>query len=234
MALVSADRVKDSTTTTGTGSLTLSGTAPTGYQAFASVMAANDTCYYCISSTGGAEWEVGLGTLTASTTLARTTVIASSNLNALVSLSAGTKDVFITAPASIIVPGAWTPYTATVAQGAGTIAYGTREAAYEQTGKTVRGRFMIPLAAGTAGTAGQVITIPYSALPAQKTTTNNTVVGTGLVTNGTNTNWIGALVVSAGNWVIIGPASSSATGNNPAVTLGSGYVVAGTFQYEAA
>lgn len=104
MGLVVADRVKDSTTTTGTGALTLSGTAPTGFRAFASVMATGDTTWYAISSSGGAEWEVGWGTLTASTTLTRDVVYASSNAGALVSLSAGTKDVFITAPATEVDP----------------------------------------------------------------------------------------------------------------------------------
>lgn len=100
MPLVVADRVKDTTTTTGTGAITLSGTAPTGYRTFASVLATNDLCYYCIASDGGSEWEVGIGKLTASTTLARQTVLASSNAGALVSFSAGTKDVFLTAPAA--------------------------------------------------------------------------------------------------------------------------------------
>lgn len=100
---VVADRVKDSTTTTGTGSLTLAGSPPTGFRSFASVLAVGDTCYYAISSAGGAEWEVGIGTLTASTTLARTQIIASSNSNAAVSLSAGTKDVFINAPSTAIM-----------------------------------------------------------------------------------------------------------------------------------
>lgn len=104
MALITADRVKDSTTTTGTGSITLSGTAATGFRTFASVMATNDTCYYCISSPGGSEWEVGLGTLTASTTLARTTVLASSNSGSAVSFSAGSKDVYITVPAGSSSP----------------------------------------------------------------------------------------------------------------------------------
>jgi hypothetical protein len=97
-----ADRVKDTTTTTGTGNLTLSGTAPTGYRTFASVMEIGGNCYYCISSSGGAEWEVGYGTLSASTTLVRARIIASSNSNAVVNLSAGTKDVFMTIPATIV------------------------------------------------------------------------------------------------------------------------------------
>lgn len=101
MALITADRVKDTTTTTGTGSVTLSGTAPTGYRTFASVMATSDTCYYCIDD-GAGGWEIGLGTLTASTTLARTIVLSSSNSNAAVSFSAGTKSVYITDPAAQI------------------------------------------------------------------------------------------------------------------------------------
>jgi hypothetical protein len=101
MTQVIADRVKDTTTTTGTGNITLSGTAPTGYRTFYSVMPeANANCYYCIA--GGAEWEVGYGNLSAPTTLVRARVIASSNNNALVNFSAGTKDVFQTIPATIV------------------------------------------------------------------------------------------------------------------------------------
>ena len=99
MALVLADRVKETTTTTGTGTLTLLGAA-VGYQSFAAVGDGNTT-YYTISSNGGAEYEVGIGTYTSSgTALSRTTVLSSSNSGSLVNLSAGTKDVFVTYPAS--------------------------------------------------------------------------------------------------------------------------------------
>lgn len=98
MTFIVADRVKDSTTTTGTGTVTLSGSAPTGFQSFGSVMADGDTCYYVIAA--GSEWEVGLGTYGSSgPTLARTSVLASSNSGSLVSFSAGSKDVFLDAPA---------------------------------------------------------------------------------------------------------------------------------------
>ena len=101
MAHITQDRVKDTTTTTGTGTITLTNSAPTGFRTFGSVMSTGDTCYYCISSNGGSEWEVGLGTYTSSgTTLARTTVISSSNSNAAVNFSSGTKDVFLTLAAS--------------------------------------------------------------------------------------------------------------------------------------
>jgi hypothetical protein len=101
MALVLADRVQETTTTTGTGTVTLAG-AVTGYQTFAAVGDGNST-YYTIA--GGTEWEVGIGTYTASgTTLSRTTVISSSNSGSLVTFSAGSKNVFVTYPAARAVP----------------------------------------------------------------------------------------------------------------------------------
>jgi hypothetical protein len=99
MALVLADRVRETTTTTGTGTVTLAG-AVTGFQTFAAVGNGNTT-YYTIAGQGTSEWEVGIGTYTSSgTTLSRDTVLASSNSGSLVNFSAGTKDVFVTYPAS--------------------------------------------------------------------------------------------------------------------------------------
>jgi hypothetical protein len=98
MALVLADRVQETTTTTGTGSVTLGG-AVLGYQSFA-VVGNGNTTFYTIADQGGANWEVGIGTYTSSgTTLSRDTVLASSNSGSLVSFTAGTKTVFVTYPA---------------------------------------------------------------------------------------------------------------------------------------
>jgi len=98
MALALKDRVKETSTTTGTGTFTLAG-ASAGYQSFAAVGDGNTT-YYCIAAQTGTEWEVGIGTYTASgTTISRTTVLASSNSGSLVNFSAGNKDVFVTYPA---------------------------------------------------------------------------------------------------------------------------------------
>ena len=98
MALVVKDRVKETTTTTGTGTITLAG-ASTGYQSFSAIGNGNTT-YYTISNPGTTEWEVGIGTYTSSgTTLSRDTVLASSNSGSLVTFSAGTKDVFVVYPA---------------------------------------------------------------------------------------------------------------------------------------
>jgi cytoskeletal protein CcmA (bactofilin family) len=101
MALVINDRVKETSTTTGTGTLNLSG-AVTGFETFVAGVGDGNTTYYAIVNRDADEWEVGLGTVTdASTdTLARTTVITSSNSDSATDFSAGTKDVFVTLPAS--------------------------------------------------------------------------------------------------------------------------------------
>jgi hypothetical protein len=94
MAHITADRVKETTRTTGTGSMSLDG-ASVGYRAFENVCANNDTCYYCVVSQTGSEWEVGLATFITVNTLQRTTVHSSSNAGSLVDFSAGTKDIFL-------------------------------------------------------------------------------------------------------------------------------------------
>ena len=98
MTLVVADRVKETTATTGTGAVTLAG-ASNGYQSF-SVVGNGNTTYYCIAEQGGTAWEVGIGTYTSlGTSLSRDTVLGSSNAGGLVTFGAGTKEVFITYPA---------------------------------------------------------------------------------------------------------------------------------------
>jgi len=102
MALVLNDRVKETSTTTGTGTLDLAG-ASTGFVTFVAGIGDSNTTYYAIHNQGTAEWEVGLGTVTDATpdTLARTTVISNSSGNtSKISFSSGTKDVFCTLPAA--------------------------------------------------------------------------------------------------------------------------------------
>ena len=100
MALVLNDRVKETTTTTGTGTLTLGG-AVTGFETFAAGIGNSNTTYYAVILPGTAEFEVGLGTLNSdSSTIARTTIISSSNSDNAVNFSAGTKNIFCTIPAS--------------------------------------------------------------------------------------------------------------------------------------
>ena len=98
MAFVVADRVKETSTTTGTGNFTLAG-AEDGFRAFSAAIGTSNSTFYCISLQGGNEYEVGVGTLTGSTTFQRDAVLTSSNSNNLVNFSAGTKDVFCTQPA---------------------------------------------------------------------------------------------------------------------------------------
>lgn len=103
MPLVIADRVKETTTTTGTGTITLAGAA-SGFRSFSVIGNGNTTYYAIVDPTTGA-WETGVGTYsTTGPTLARTTVLSSSNSNALVSFAAGTKEVFVTLPASRAIP----------------------------------------------------------------------------------------------------------------------------------
>jgi hypothetical protein len=99
MAFVVADRVQETTTSTGTGTITLAG-AVTGFQSFAAIGNGNTT-FYTIADQTGSDWEVGVGTYTSSgTTLSRDTVLSSSNSGSLVNFSAGTKNVFVTLPSS--------------------------------------------------------------------------------------------------------------------------------------
>jgi hypothetical protein len=153
MALVLADRVKETTTSIGTGAVTLAG-AVAGFQSFAVVGNANTTYYTIVL---GSQWEVGIGTYTASgTTLSRDTVLESSNANALVPFAAGTKDVFVTYPADKAISDGYG--TLPVANGgtngsavptAGGVAYGTGTA----------------YAVNAAGPAGYVLTSGGAAPP---------------------------------------------------------------------
>ena len=101
MAFALNDRVKETSTTTGTGTFDLAG-AETGFESFVSGIGNGNITYYAISNDGTSEFEVGFGTVTdaATDTLSRDTIISSSNSDALVNFSAGTKTVFCTLPAS--------------------------------------------------------------------------------------------------------------------------------------
>ena len=101
MALVINDRVKENSTTSGTGNITLAGVASgQGNVTFASGIGTSNTTYYCIFEQGTNTFEIGLGTLSGSTTLERTTVINNSSGNTSKINFSGTLDVFCTMPAS--------------------------------------------------------------------------------------------------------------------------------------
>jgi hypothetical protein len=101
MAFILNDRVKENSSTTGTGTFTLGG-AVSGFETFSAGIGGSNTTYYCIFETGTARFEVGFGTLNSgASTLARTYVISSSNSDALVNFQ-GATEVFCTVPGAKI------------------------------------------------------------------------------------------------------------------------------------
>jgi hypothetical protein len=195
MALVLADRVRDTTTTTSTGTITLSGTAPTGYQNF-SVIGNGNTTYYTIAGQGTSEWEVGIGTYTSSgTTLSRTTVLASSNAGSLVVFSAGTKDVFVTYPAERSVNLSSTALTS------GRVPYATTDGLLvDVSGFTFDGtKLTVAGLIDSALTSGRV---PYATTSGELTdSTNLTFNGTTLTANTIGAFTLSGTVAGGGNQI---------------------------------
>lgn len=220
MPLVIADRVKETTTTTGTGTITLAGAA-TGFRSF-SVVGNGNTTYYAIVEPIGGAWEVGIGTYsTTGPTLARTTVLSSSNSGSLVNFPAGTKEVYVTYPAGRSVfsdgfnaSGTWgINISGNAANVTGTVAI-----ANGGTGATTRQEAMDALAG--AVTAGQYLRgngtdVVMSAIQAADVPTLNQN------TTGTASNVTGTVAVANG-----GTGSTTAAGartNLGSTTVGDGF-----------
>ena len=108
MAFVLNDRVKETSVSTGTGTINLSG-AETGFESFVSGVGNSNKTFYAIIHDGTTEFEVGIGTVTdaATDTLSRDTVISSSNSDSKVNFSVGTKTVICTYPASKHLQQVW-------------------------------------------------------------------------------------------------------------------------------
>jgi hypothetical protein len=156
MALVVKDRVKETTTTTGTGTITLAG-ATTGFQSF-SVIGDGNTTYYVI--TDNTDWEVGIGTYTSSgTTLSRDTILESSNSGSAVNFAAGSKDVFVTYPAerSVYTDGAGTAITPATASVLG-VASGGTGASTLTANNVILGNGTSAVQLVAPGTSGNVLT----------------------------------------------------------------------------
>lgn len=213
MAFITADRVKDTSTTTGTGNITVSGSAPFGYRTFSTVMSVGDTFYYAIQGQGTAEWEIGVGTYVSTNQFSRTTVLASSASGSQVSFSSGTKNVFITLAA-----------TRTLQLGpsdgptAGSVPYGTGSTlAYTAAGTP--GQFLQSNGSGaptwvTAGGTGTVTSVNVSG-----GTTGLTASGGPVTTSGTIT-LAGTLAIANGG------TNSTATPTAGAIPYGTGTAIA--------
>lgn len=206
MAFITADRVKDTSTTTGTGNITVSGSAPFGYRTFSTVLSVADTFYYAIQGQSTAEWEIGVGTYSSANVFARTTVLASSASGSAVSFSSGTKNVFITLAA-----------TKTLQLGpsdtltAGSVPYGTGTA----------------LAYTAAGTAGQFLKSNGASAPTWVTASGTGTVTSVAVSGGsTGLTTSGGPVTTSGTITLAG---TLATGNGG--TGGTATPTAGTIPY---
>ena len=179
MPHVTGDRVKDTTTSTGTGNITVSGTAPTGFRTLSTVATADgDTCFIAI--VGGAEWEVCLATRVSANVYTRTTILESSNSNAAVNFSAGTKDVFITKAAS---ESTWLIGGADRA--APTAQTWTNQSVLTGTSNTAAANLTWNLSSPTGtGTAGQlVVASSFSSPTAAATTVTMTIAAPAVITH---------------------------------------------------
>ena len=219
MALVLADRVQETSATTGTGTLTLAG-AVAGYQSFA-VIGNGNTTYYTITSPTGA-WEVGIGTYTsAGTTLSRTTVLSSSNAGSLVSFT-GTLNVFVTYPAGKSVnedeAGVVTGYPITVLDNAFTL--------QDNLDPTKQANFQlgsITTATTRAYTLPNVDTV-LAGLAASQTFSNTNVFSNGTNTfgsaTGTGTNGFSSGATTTGNTKTVNIGTGGLAGSTTAITIG--------------
>ena len=212
MAFVTADRVKDTSITIGTGNITVSGSAPFGYRTFSTVLSVSDTFYYCIQGQSTSEWEVGLGTYASTNQFARTTVLASSASGSAVSFSSGTKNVFITLPANKTLQ-----FDATGTPTAGGILYGTGSM----------------LAYSTAGTAGQVLVSGGTGAPTWAATGTGTVTSvavsggtTGLTTSGGPVTTSGTITLAGTLAIANGGTNSTATPTAGTIPYGTGTAIA--------
>jgi hypothetical protein len=207
MAFITADRVKDTSTTTGTGNITVSGAAPFGYRTFSTVLSVNDTFYYAIQGQATAEWEIGVGTYASSNQFARTTVLASSASGSAVSFSSGTKNVFITLAATrtLQLKSSDTPT-------AGSIPYGD--------GST--------LSYSSVGTAGQVLVSGGSGSPTWSSAGTGSVTSVAVSGGTTGLTTSGGPVTTSGTITIAGTLAIANGGTNGTATPTAGTIPYGT------
>ena len=207
MAFITADRVKDTSTTTGTGNITVSGSAPFGYRTFSTVLSVADTFYYAIQGQSTAEWEIGVGTYASTNQFARTTVLASSASGSAVSFSSGTKNVFITLAATrtLQLKSGDTPT-------AGSIPYGD--------GST--------LSYSSVGTAGQVLVSGGSGSPTWSSAGTGSVTSVNVSGGTTGLTTSGGPVTTSGTITLAGTLAIANGGTNSTATPTAGTIPYGT------
>ena len=207
MAFVTADRVKDTSTTTGTGNISVSGSAPFGYRTFSTVLSVADTFYYAIQGQSTAEWEIGVGTYASTNQFARTTVLASSAGGSAVSFSSGTKNVFITLAATrtLQLKSSDTPT-------AGSIPYGD--------GST--------LSYSSVGTSGQVLTSGGAGAPTWASASTGSVTSVNVSGGTTGLTASGGPVTSSGTITLAGTLAIANGGTNGTATATAGGISYGT------
>jgi len=216
MAYIQKDRVKETTTTTGTGAITLAG-AVAGFQAFSAVMSVADTCYYVIVSATGTDWETGTGTYSAASVLTRTTVLSSSNSGNAVNFGAGTKDVFMGPIAESVNDIAHGGTGATTAAGARTnLGVSTGTVTSVAGAGTVSGLTLT----GTVTSSGS-LTLGGSISTLNQNTTGNAATVT------TNANLTGH-VTSSGNAAVLGSFTSAQLASALSDETGTGAAVFAT------
>ena len=247
MAFVVADRVRESSTTTGTGSMTLAG-AVIGYQSFGSAIGAGNTTYYTISNPGVNEWEVGIGTV-GSGTLARTTVLASSTGGTAVSFTAGSKDVFVTYPAegAVFADNAITLTNKTISGSSNTLSnignssltnskvtIGSTDVSLGATATTLAGLTSVTATTFTGALSGNASTATSLAGGAASQIPYQSGLGTtAFLANGSSGQFLKSNGASAPSWADVSSAAVTTidfgtTGLTPATATGGAVTVAGT------
>ena len=248
MAFLVADRVRETSTSVGTGVFSLGG-AVIGYQAFSSAIGNGNTTYYTISNPGVNEWEVGIGTVGAGT-LTRTTVIASSTGTSAVSFTAGTKDVFVTYPAeaAVFADNAVTLTNKTISGASNTltnignssltnskVTIGSTDVSLGTTATTLSGLSSVSATTFTGALSGNATTattannlaggaasqIPYQSASGTTTFIPNGTVGQVLKSNGASAPSWGSNTVTIGSTsVALGATAASLTGLTSVSTTG--------------
>lgn len=248
MALVLKDRVLETASAPGTGTVTLLG-ATAGYQTFSAAIGNANTTYYTIADQSGSNWEVGIGTYTTSgNTLTRDTVLSSSNGGSLVNFNAGTQNVFVTYPAeeaiynngtSIVGPTGSSVAVANGGTGATTLAangviYGNGTSAVGVTAVGSTGQVLV----GNTGAAPSWATVSSSLVssfsagttgftPSTATTGAVTLAGTlGVANGGTGLTTLTANYVPYGNGTSALQSSANHTFDGTTMTLGNAGVTA--------